>query len=171
MLAEIFCAPAMASACDTPGATFAKIVIARCRSLRVMACKVGCCTMVTRSARRTSWPLALLGEQAHAGVVAPALVLGLAGADAADGGPDGVADGGHAHAEVGRLVAIGDDLHLGHADLVVAVHVRHLAGGAHGLHDLVRVAGQPRPIAAAHGQLHREAAPAAGAEALLRGVL
>jgi hypothetical protein len=127
-----------------------------------MACKVGCCTMVTRSARRTSWPpgraheqladvlrpLPLLGEQAYADVVAAALVLELSGADAADGGPDGVADGGHAHAEVGRLVAVGNDLHLRHADLVVAVDVRHLPGRAHGLHDLARVAGEAVPIRA-----------------------
>ena len=72
--------------------------------------------------------------------------------------------------EVGGLVAVGHDLHLGHADLVVAVHVRHRARTARipsmiSFEALARVS-QSRPrIAISTGK------PAAGAEALLRGVL
>ena len=50
-------AEAMASACEAPGVTLAKIVIARSRSLRVMACRVGVCSMRTMSPRWMSCPL------------------------------------------------------------------------------------------------------------------
>jgi hypothetical protein len=48
----------MASAWDAPGATLPKIVIARSRSLRVMACSVGCCSIFTRSESRVIDPVA-----------------------------------------------------------------------------------------------------------------
>ncbi len=115
--------------------------------------------------------LSLGPEEAHPDVEPPALVLELADALAADRGVDGVADLGHRDPEVGRLVAVGDDLYLGHADLVVAVHVGDEARLAHPLHDRARGAPELVPVGAADVELHGEAAAAAGAEAALREVL
>ena len=69
------------SSCEAPGATFAKIVMARSRSRRVIVCSVGRWSIRTMSPRRTSppcpvrtssrcdvlRPLPLRGEEAHRG--------------------------------------------------------------------------------------------------------
>ena len=106
-----------------------------------------------------------------ADVEAPPLVLELADAHAADRGVHGLADGRHAHAEVGGPVAVGDDLDLGHSDLVVGVDVGDEARLPHLLGDLAGRGGEDVPVPAPHVELDREAAAARGAESGLRDVL
>ena len=150
----------MARLCETPGATLAVRVIARSRSRRVIVWSVGRCSMRTMSPRRTSPPPPVRtssrwmssgrcrwGESSRTRMSKRRpLSLNLPIALAADRRVDRVADLGHRDPEVGRLVAVGDDLHLGHADLVVAVDVGHEARLPHLLHDHARGAPERVPV-------------------------
>ena len=115
--------------------------------------------------------LTLVLQQPAADVEAPPLVLELRDADAADRGVHGLADGRHAHAEIGGAVAVGHDLGLGHSHLIVGVDVGDEARLPHLLGDLSGGGREHVPVAAPHVELDREASAARGAESGLRDVL